>query len=139
MKKGFTLLEVIVAMAVFVTGMLSIVTLASKSNLVGQTSAVKTKGALLAQEGIEAAVAEGYTSLSVETPFLDEADLSFLGASYSPYSRIVKVSYVDENMTVVGTDNGLKLVTATVFWDDTAPDPNNLEKSYTINTVISDL
>jgi len=139
MKKGFTLLEVIVAMAVFVTGMLSVVTLASKTQLLSQTSAVKTKASLLAQEGLETAIAEGYASLEVGTLFLDEPDLSFIGDSFSPYSRTVSVEYVNEDMVVVGSDNGMKLITATVNWDDTAPDPNHLEKSLTMKTVIADL
>ncbi len=138
-RQGFTLLEVIVAMAVFVTGMLAIVTLASNSNLVSKTSAVKTKAALLAQEGIETAVAEGYLALEEGELFMDEADLSYIGSSFSPYSRTVQIEYVDSDMNVVGSDLGMKLITSTVAWDDTAPDPNNLEKSYSIKTVISDL
>lgn len=138
-RKGFTLLEVLVALSVFTVGMLAVVTLGSQSQLLTKTSLVRTRAALLSQEGIETAIAEGYSLLPVGELFLDESTLDYLGDEFSGYARQVEVDYVDSDMNIALNDTGMILITSTVTWDDTTGDESNIDKSFTATTILTDL
>lgn len=138
-RSGFTLIEVLIALAVFSVGTLSVVTIASKSQLLNNTGTVRTQAALLAQEGLESALAAGYSALPTDQLFLDESSLSAIGPEYSYFKRQVRVNYVDGSLATSNTDTGLKLITATITWDDRAKDGSNAAKSYTATTLMADL
>lgn len=135
---GFTLLEILVALSIFVVGMLALVTLGSQSQRLRETSVERTRAALLAQDGLETAVAAGYDQLTAGTDFLNEADLSGLGSDFSGFSRKVTVEYVDANLNLAGTDSGMKLITATVLWNETTGDQSRLTKDFTASSIITD-
>ena len=139
MRRGFTLLEVLISLAVFTTGMMAVVTLSSQTQLLTRAGSVRTRAALLAQEGLEAAIAAGYAELPTSTPFMDDASLGALGDAYQYYGRTVTVQNVSGAMAVTDTDTGMKLVTATVQWDDRTGDESNAEKSFTASTIVTDL
>lgn len=137
--KGFTLLEVLVALSVFTVGMLAVVTLGSQSQLLTKTSLVRTRAALLSQEGIETAVAEGYAQLPAGDLFLDEPTLDYIGADFAGYARQVSIEYVDSEMNIAINDTGMLLITSTVTWDDTTGDESNIDKTFTATTILTDL
>lgn len=139
MKRGFTLLEVLISLAVFTTGMMAVITLSSQTQLLTRAGSVRTRAALLAQEGLEAAIAAGYTELPTNVPFMDDPSLSALGDAYQYYGRTVTVQNVNGTMTITDTDTGMKLVTATVSWDDRTGDESKAEKSFTASTIVTDL
>ncbi len=136
---GFTLVEVLISLTVFTVGILAIYTISSQAKLLSRTSGIRTKAALLAQEGIELAVAEGYTALPTDAPFLEEDSLVDLGPSFAPFSRTVTAEYIDANLNTAGTDTGMKLITSTITWSAAAPDPNGLGREYTASTILSNL
>lgn len=138
-KRGFTLIEVLVSLAIFSTGMLAVVTLSSQTQLLTRAGSVRTRAALLAQEGLEAAVAEGYASLPTGSLFLDEPSLSALGDEFQYYSRQVSVQNVTSEMVTTDTDTGMKVVSATITWDDRTGDSSNAAKSFNATTIITDL
>lgn len=139
LKAGFTLVEVLISLTVFSVGIMGVYVIGSQAKILSRTSGVRTKAALLAQEGLELAVAEGYTALPTDAPYLDEASLSDIGPTFAPFSRTVTAQYVDANMNVVGTDTGMKVITATVQWTREAPDPNGLSREFKVSTIITNL
>jgi|GEM_PF-5816453 len=139
MKRGFTLLEVLISLVVFSTGMLSIVTLSTQTQLLTRSGSVRTRAALLAQEGLEAAIATGYGSLSTTTEFMDEESLVALGDAYQYFSREVEVENVTSELVVTNDDTGMKLVTATVEWDERTGDNSKINHEFVASTIITDL
>lgn len=139
MRRGFTLLEVLIALVVFSTGMLAVVTLSSQTQLLTRSGSVRTRAALLAQEGLEAAVAAGFGSLSTTELFMDEDSLISLGDSYQYFSREVMVQNITSDMAITDSDTGMKLVTSTIQWDDRTGDSSKAAKEFIASTIITDL
>lgn len=165
MRRGFTLLEVLISLVVFTTGMLAIVTLSSQTQLLTRSGSVRTRAALLAQEGLETAIANGYATLPTNQPFMNDASLGALGSEYQYFSREVDVSMVDGNLATVnfndsegddcnqsgnnegnnehcnlsGSGTGMKLVTVTVRWDARTGDSSRGAKEFVASTIVTDL
>ncbi|OWY73240.1 hypothetical protein B7486_02525 [cyanobacterium TDX16] len=81
----------------------------------------ESSASFLVVERMEAVIArryrgtDGYSALTVPTvaEFPDESPVS----GFSAYSRSVRVSYVNSDLSAAVSDQGYKLVTVTVTWD----------------------
>ncbi len=138
-RSGFTLVEVLVALSVFLLGMLGALTVNSKSQQLSALTMTRTRAALLAQEGVEYAEAQSYDDIAPGVDVLNEPSLSAIGSEFAPFSRVVTVQYVDGSMNVSNVDHGLKLITSRVTWTAAAHDVTKLPKEFTISTLRTDL
>lgn len=137
-RSAFSLVELLVALAVFSMGLLAFLEISSRSQQLSALTITRTRAALLAQEGIEMAEAESYDSLAVGD-FVSESSLAAYGADFTPFSRVVTIQYVDASLNVSQTDLGMKLITSTINWTSAAHDVTKLPKTYTIKTIRTNL
>lgn len=137
-RRGFTLVEVLVALSVFCVGILGVAEITTRSQRLSALTITRTRAALLAQEGIERAEAVSYDELTPGN-FLDEPSLAGLGEDYAPFVRQVVVQYVDGSLNSTAQDLGLKLITSTVSWTSAAHDVSNLPREYSIRTIRTNL
>jgi prepilin-type N-terminal cleavage/methylation domain-containing protein len=143
-QQGFGLIEIIVAMGLFV-----IIAATAAVTVVGSFSTNRlgneeTEAALLAQEGVEAARSlrtQDWDTVFLGTDCTSGCGLASGGGSWvwsgssstvGPFTRVVTVSDVNRdgsgNIAVSGTDDpDTKLVTATVSWDFTPTRQNTVE------------
>lgn len=137
-KRGFSLIEVLVALSVFTLGLLSFLEITSRSQQLSALTITRTRAALLAQEGVEMAESLSYDSLPAGN-YLEESTLSSYGSEFTPFARTVTVQYVDGSLNLVQTDLGMKLISSTVTWTAAAHDVTKLPKTFTIKTIRTNL
>lgn len=132
MRKGFTLIEVIVAIGIFGLGVLAILTYFAISTQFVRLSRQTTIAANLAQQVVEENIASSYDLL---TPGIgdrvgfavDEAD------PYYPYEKRINISLIDENLAPSVTDEGLKKIEVFVYWTGVGG-----EKNVQMATIVSE-
>lgn len=103
-KKGFTLIEVLIATLVLAIGLLSLATLAGTVIRGNSFSNKMTTATTLAQEKLEDIQRQGYSNASSSTENYSSI------AGYSAYKRIT-------NVATASPATGMKTVTVTVSWD----------------------
>jgi len=117
-RRGFTILELLIALSLFLIGMVSILEIFPVDrNLLNQTMH-STQASFLAQEQMEQVVATPYSSLTVGTYLPNAVVTTDTTSPYSIYSRQVTVDYINSSYAVSGTDTGLKRVTVTISWQE---------------------
>jgi len=116
MKKGFTLIEAIMAMAIFSVGIMAVLTVFPKGISLGREAKEITVAAQLAQEKIEETLSLSYDDIpigQVEARSKVETDP---GSQFYIYEREVNSELVDENLFVTNDDLGLKKIQVKVYW-----------------------
>jgi prepilin-type N-terminal cleavage/methylation domain-containing protein len=105
---GFSLVEVMVALAVLCVGFMAIAGVTAGTLRGRSFSAAVTCAAVLAQDKMEALTSASYYGL----PSADSTEMEDYGeiAGYPVYKRVVSVDAVEPTM-------GMKTVAVTVFWD----------------------
>lgn len=111
MNKGFTLLEVMVAILVLTIGIVAILQIFPLGLNVEKASQMNTQGSLLAQEKIEEFTSKAYQDIAVGTVTEDA-----LPSPFERFSRETKINYVDVELQEAGGDTGLKKIEVTVSW-----------------------
>lgn len=130
-NKGFTLVEIIVAIFVISVGIVSIVSmfpLGMKLVNSSQTSAISNQ---LCQQKIEEILATPYNDIVVGNSSENPLPLPF-----ASFRREVKITYVDPalSMQETTTDKGMKKAEVSVYWNNTL---GVGEKSTKITSLIS--
>lgn len=115
-ESGFTLIETLIALAVFTIAVVYLVTVFPFGINSASSAQHKTVATNLAQAKIEEIISSAYAAASLGQVL--ESSLNSIDPDFSQYSRLTSVSYVDGNLQATGQDLGLKKVQVTVSWKD---------------------
>lgn len=110
-ERGFTFLEVMVAVLILTIGIVAVLQIFPVGLNVERTSQMTTQGSLLAQEKIEEFTSKAYQDVPVGT----ETEGS-LTSPFEKFSRETKITYVNADLQETGSNTGLKKIEVTVSW-----------------------
>lgn len=110
-KKGFTIIEAMVAVFVLTLGIVAILTLFPLSLQTRKFSEMKTVASQLAQAKMEEIIANSYNDISVGT-----TTESQVNSPFESYSRQLVVNYVDSALENSVSNTGLKKIEVVVSW-----------------------
>lgn len=115
MKQGFTLIEVLIAIVLIVSGLVALMQVMSVAIFADSTLEYRLTALNLANEKLEELKDDGYSHAN-----LDPASSPFTEVSISGFDFIAQrqwtVDYVDANLSTSVSDTGLKDVTVQVQW-----------------------
>jgi prepilin-type N-terminal cleavage/methylation domain-containing protein len=107
---GFTLIEVLVALSILSIGLIFILQVFPLALNIELDNKLRTKGAFLASQKIEEILSLNYDDITIGTT---TENLTFAGENFS---RITRINYVDENLSEISQDKGLKKIEVSVSW-----------------------
>jgi prepilin-type N-terminal cleavage/methylation domain-containing protein len=115
MKQGFTLIEVLIAIILIVSGLVALMQVMSVAIFADSTLEYRLTALNLANEKLEELKDDGYSHAN-----LDPASSPFTEAFISGFNFVDQrqwtVDYVDANLSTSVSDTGLKDVTVQVQW-----------------------
>ena len=115
MKQGFTLIEVLIAIILIVSGLVVLMQVMSVAIFADSTLEYRLTALNLANEKLEELKDDGYSHAN-----LDPASSPFTEAFISGFDFVEQrqwtVDYVDANLSTSVSDTGLKDVTVEVQW-----------------------
>lgn len=116
LKKGFTLIEVLVAIFILVIGIAAVLQAFPLGMYIQKSAQLTTTAAQLSQAKIEEIVSKSYSDplLSVGTATESYGTIS----GFSVFKRVTKINYYDPNnpALIPAADLGIKKIEITVFW-----------------------
>jgi len=110
-SNGFTLIEVMVALFVLVSGVAVLLQVFPLGFSVEKSNQYRTQAVFLAQEKIESLLANSYNDIAVGD-FVEQA----LPSPLTFFTRRTKVSYVNSDLQTIAFDWGLKKIEVVVSW-----------------------
>lgn len=136
-QSAFTFIELLVALSLFVIGMLTILQIFPVNRKYLTQSGDTTQATFLAQEEMETVRSMSYEDLTVGTsPYFEPAHLLGSGSSdpFSQYTRQTEVEYIDPTtFHTISTDEHLKQVTITITWQE-----SNINRQYVLSSYVYD-
>lgn len=113
-SKGFTLIEILIAVFVLATGVVTIMQAFPLGSYIQKSAQLNTVASELAQSKMEEILSQSYGDIStgvVEEPY------GFVPSAPS-FKRKTEITYFDPNSpgTPPASDSGIKKITITVFW-----------------------
>src|SRR3989344_5941949 len=133
LKKGISLLEVTIALAILTIGVIYLMTVFPFGLNAARNSEQSTRAAFLAQAKIEEVISAIYGD--VATGQGREPSLAALDQDFAGFSRQTTANYVDEHLAASADDEGLKKVVVEVFWQDAL---KHATSSVSLITLIAD-
>jgi len=131
-KQGFTLIEATLAIAVLLIGILTMVQFFPFSLSIiteSQDASIATTAALTKIEELLATAYDDLDAGTIESKQkLSNDPENFL----FPFSRQTVVTYIDDDLNEIGTDQGLKKITVSVYWRSAI---TGSEQEHTISTI----
>jgi len=133
-KRGFTFLELLIAISLFAVGMVSILQIFPVNRRFLAQSASTTQAVFLAQEALEQARSVPYDNLTIGT-YQAKAPVSTVsGDPFAQYQRQVKVTILDGTRAAIAQqdtahDVGLKRLDVTVYWNE-----RGINRQYSLST-----
>lgn len=123
MRKGFTLIELIIAIFILAIGITAILVMFPLGIQIADSSKMATIASQLGQEKIEEIIAASYGEIlcsgGVSPTCADTEDYSEI-SGFSAFKRITEITCIDgSSFTEVANcspDSGLKKIKVTVFW-----------------------
>lgn len=126
---GFTMIEVIVAVGIFVLTILGIVTFFAYASQFNRLSKNTTIASNLAQQVADENIEKTYDQLMVgpgeKTVFSTD-----LANPYYPFKKQTDIYFIDRNLNIVGNNTGLKKIVCTIYWNE-----GTIEKNVQIATI----
>jgi len=113
-NSGFTLIETLIALAILMIAVLSIVQLfplGLKASYQAKNLSLATN---LAQAKLEKLISDNYDNLAIG--ITTEDTLSSIDSDFSSFIRVTEINYVDGNLNSSIEDLGLKKVVVYVSW-----------------------
>lgn len=133
-KEGFTLIEVLIAIAIIVIGILGILSIFPSSARLEKSSQIVTVATYLAQEKIEEIISKSYRDSEMSTGTVVESYGSIPG--FERYKRITVINCYDPlSSATTGSDLGIKKIEVSLFWETPFGGP---EKELNTITLISE-
>lgn len=133
-NQGFSLLEVIVALAILTMAFIGIAQSFPYGMSVNESAKGKTRASYLAQAKIEELYSKGYDNIATGTSE-SKVVLSTNPESYlNDFKRTTEVDYIDGSFNEVSNDTGLKKISVEVFYIDPV---TKKEDDVSIYTLIS--
>lgn len=127
MRKGFTLIELVISIALFALVLLGVAGLFSRGITVGLRAEKLTVAVNLAQAQIETILAAEYSTLNVGA--FEQRHIVF-----ETFERDTEINYIDpDTLDPTAEDLGLKRARVTVFY----PAPGG-EKTFTLSTIVTE-
>lgn len=117
-KQGFTLIEAVVAIAIFVVGILAILQFLPAASKVAWQARHKTQAAFLIQGKLEEYLASSYEELETGVVEARAPAVSDTGSQLYYFEIEVEINYVDENLNEIGEDQDLKKIEVTTYWQE---------------------
>lgn len=135
--KGFTLIEIIIAIAILAIGIVAVLQAFPSGLHLAKVSQMTTVASHLAQAGLEEALAKSYQSVSVSTTTEDYGEI----ANFSSYKRITVINCVSPidlsagscDYDLVNDPYPMKKIEVTVYWRS----PFVTEKNVSLISLIS--
>jgi len=128
-SRGFTLIEVLIAIFVLEIGLLGIASFYSSSFKITRQARNETIASNLASGLLDDETALTYDNI----PALPGARLPYSTDQSSPFQtwdKRIDVAYIDDNLVEKTTETNMKKITVTVYWQD----PSG-EKSFQTATI----
>ncbi len=115
-KKGFSIIEVIAAIALLAIGIFAIAKMFPFGLQISKSSEEITVATMAANEEMEYLIALGYDGVNTGT--IEAKQSISIGSFGNIYglSRETVVSYVDGSLNNSATDTGIKKIEITVYW-----------------------
>jgi type II secretory pathway pseudopilin PulG len=126
-RPAFTFLELLIALALFAGGMMTMLQIFPLNRRFLTQSALTTQATFLGQEEMETVRSVAYEDLTVGTYEAKHAVSS--GDAFSQFQRETTVALLDASRQPTATDTGLKKITVTVYWME-----KNVSRHLTIAT-----
>lgn len=130
-QPGFTFLELLIALSLFVVGMVSVLNIFPVNQRYLAQSANTTQAAFLAQEKAEQIRSLDYDSLTVGTFETREAMGSSSSDPLNNFQREAIVSLIDSNRQSTATDVGLKKIDINVYWTE-----RSVSRQFSLSTYV---
>ena len=115
-RAGFTFIELLIALTVFLVGMISVLQIFPANRKLLNETTHNTQAAFLAQQELESVRALPYATLTTGTYLAKSAVTANTSSPYAMFSQSVSIDYLDTNRNVTGNDLGLKRITVTIYW-----------------------
>ena len=136
MKPAFTLIEVMVALSLFVVGMLSILQIFPLNRRYLAQSANTTQAVFLAQEELEQVRSQPYANLTIGVYEAKHAVSTTAGDPLGQYQRQTVITLLNGSHQAVSpqdtaNDLGLKQIDATIYWAE-----RTVPRTYTLTTYV---
>jgi Tfp pilus assembly protein PilV len=133
-NRGISMIEAVLAIAVLMIGVLSIINIFPVALKISRTSEQETVAANLAQAKIEEMFQSGYDNIAIGTIEAKHRLATAIDNPFYYYERQTEAIYVDGNLADSASPTGLKKITVTVYW--TTPQLN-IEKNLVVTILIS--
>lgn len=132
-RKGFTFLELLIALSLFAVGMLSILHIFPINRRYLTQSATLTAATFVAQDQLEIVHGTDYASLPVLPVYFEPKEQLGSGSQgdqLNAFKRQSAVTYIDANGGMSNVDLGLKKVQVTVYWTENSISRNMVVSTY---------
>jgi len=123
LKKGLTIIEIIVAITVFTIGVLGVAAFFGNSSRLAGAAGRISVASNLAQGLIDQEVNKSYDSLTPGTGIKTNLSLENTNPFYQ-YQKQVDIILIDSNLAISGTDIGLKKIIVTIYYNEGQDEKN---------------
>jgi type II secretory pathway pseudopilin PulG len=129
-KQAFTILELLIALTLFIFGMLSLLQIfPANRKLLTQTSQT-TQATFLAQEQLEVLKDDAFSSITPGTYLARAVVTADTTSPFNQFEREVVVDYINPTtFATSGSATAVKRITATIYWSE-----NGVSRSYSLST-----
>lgn len=117
-QRGFTLVEALIAIVVLVIGILGVLQFLPSAVKLARRSRLTTQAAFLTQGKVEEYLAKSYSELATGVVEPRAPMVSDTTSQLYYFETEVQIVYLDEDLNEVGTDEGIKQIKATTYWQE---------------------
>ena len=133
-QTGMTLIEIMVAFTIVTGSFIAILQAFPTGLAINKRAEMTSVASYLAQGKIETIWSEGYDNIATGTIETRQRISSDPEDYLYSFERETMVEYVDGSLSATSSDDGIKKISATVYYIDAL---SKTEKSYNITTLVS--